>query len=125
MLKISTNVTAQLQNDRNERWVQLHVMRLSELAPAFAAMYTKSDFTALVTRMLHRAELSHLTDQDSSIAFCYASIKLGIGFEDKTEHSWFAQAKNGPKGQWADAIWTGLRQNLRNSGQATFGGSSQ
>lgn len=83
---------------------------LAALLPDFAAMYAREDYRALVIRLLHRADVAGLREHDATVAFCYASIKLGIGFEDEAEHPWFDEALRAPEAEWADNIWRGLQQ---------------
>lgn len=95
-----------------ENWVQSHAVALVDLLPDFVAMYSRQDFEALVIRMVHRADMAGLRYHDATLAFCYASIKLGIGFEHQAEHAWFDVALRAPESAWADNIWNGLRHAL-------------
>ena len=116
MLQVSENSFSKLQADQSERWVNVHVAKLTELAPDFAAMYPPDTFRALVIRMLNRGKRQNICEQEPSVAFCFASIKLGIGFEDKPEHSWLLGALGSPKSEWADKIWLGLHNAVGNTG---------
>lgn len=109
LLLISPELEADFETHPREAWIKSHMAELQDLAPDFAAMYALQDYRALVIRMLHRADLHGLREYDATVAFCYASIKLGVGFEDLDEHGWFATILRLPDNEWPDNIWAGLQ----------------
>lgn len=108
MLSLSSQQMSYIQLKRNESWVDVHQEKLSHLLPGFVAMYPADEFRAMVIRMLYRADRRGLSGQDATVAFCFASIKLGVGFEDDPKHAWFADGLRGPQAGLANAIWDGL-----------------
>ncbi|MEE4206145.1 MAG: hypothetical protein V2I39_07630 [Erythrobacter sp.] len=112
MQPFSSELIVRLQSDRNAQWVASHVDELRRLLPDFAAMYPLEDFQALVIRLLNRAELRGLRERDTTVAFCVASIKLGVGFDESEGHEWFGEALEAPEDARAGAIWRGLADAL-------------
>lgn len=97
----------------SEQWVLRHISVLADLLPDFVAMYSQHDLTTLIERILHRADFHGLEEQDATVAFCFASIKLGVGFEDSAEHaSWFDSALRGTPADQAARIWGGAQEAL-------------
>lgn len=108
MLSFSSKQVVHLQTRHNDDWVSKHVVALTHLAPEFAVLYAPEEFRMLVVRMLCRADLQGLRVQDATLAFCFASIKLGIGFESEPNHPWFGDVLRTPPDLQANSIWDGL-----------------
>lgn len=106
----SSELMTRLEEGPNEEWVRSHIAELTNLLPDFAAMYSRDHFRALVIRMLLRADAAGLREHDATVAFCYTSVKLGMGFEDEADHQWFDAALLNPEYTWADNIWHGLQR---------------
>lgn len=112
MLSLSSGLVSKLQSGRSEEWTDIHVSEMADLLPEVAAMYDAAEFRSLIIRILHRADLKGLRAFDSTVAFCYASLTLGVAFEDRREHPWFAQTLGQPEELWAQGLWEGLRSAL-------------
>jgi len=112
MLKISENTTNALQRPKNAEWVKRHVEFLMETAAADVVYHSKGDLYTLVERMLTRAESIGLRYQETTSAFCYTSLKLGIGFEVNENYRWAHKITDINIDDQADYIWKHLNDEL-------------
>lgn len=112
MLKVSENTIDALQGPQNTEWVKKHVEFLMETAAEDVVYHSKEDLYTLVERMLIRAESIGLRYQETTSAFCYSSLKLGIGFEVNENYPWAHKITDINIDDQADYIWQHLHDEL-------------
>jgi len=105
LLKISENTVDAFSQPQNDEWVERHVRELKEIAPEEVVYFSKDDFYSIIERMLVRADALGLRPQETTVAFCYASLKLGIGFDVNSDYAWGEEIENIPVDKQADHIW--------------------
>lgn len=112
MLKISEETTEAFQRPCNEEWVRTHLKFLKETAPEDIVYYSEEEFYSIVERMLTRAESLALRHQETTSAFCYCSLKLGIGFEVNEKYLWAHKIAEITADNQADYIWRHLHEEV-------------
>ena len=112
MLIIGSAQMSALQDQWSAAWLRSHVETLSGMAPELVAPYDARALDALVARMLCRADLLGVHLRSATVAFCYASLWLGVGFEAQPEHAWAAELDAVPAAAQADFIWDGLEREV-------------
>lgn len=112
MIHISQNQLDMFRRSSNKEWTDRHVQTMSVLLPDVAAMYSEPDFRNMIVRILLRADQRGILLENASVAFCYASLTFGIGFEDGDTFSWVPDALTTELGKQADAIWDGIETEL-------------
>lgn len=112
MLEISENTADAFQHPKNVEWVERHARKLKELAPQDVIYFSKDDLNALVGRILTRAESLMVRRENATIAFCYASLKLGVGFETDKKYHWVQNLPKAKSTYQADIIWDNLSESI-------------
>lgn len=112
MLKISQTHLDIFRQRSNSEWIARHVKTMSELLPDVAAMYSETEFKNIIVRILLRADQRGVFYENATIAFSYASLTLGIGFEDGDNFIWAPDALAAEPSKQADAIWNGIEAEL-------------
>lgn len=108
VLRISESQLAALERWTADRVLEDHVAALTGLAPELLAPYSPAEIYALTGRMLVRAESLGLQLRGATIAFCYASLLFGVGFETLPEHAWTRTLVDTPPDSQADRIWDAI-----------------
>lgn len=112
MLKLQENTVSVLTTPQNDKWLQEHIVELTELMPQDLIYYSDDELEGIISRMLVRADAFGIVMQNATIAFCYASFKFGIGFDTRDDMIWVHELKNEPINKHADIIWGKLLQFL-------------
>lgn len=110
LLAVNPRQFEAMQRASAEEWVDTHVAELSRIASDRVAPYSSEDLRALVTRMLTHADRAAIHPQEATIAYCYAALHLGVGFEDDMRYPWAVELAQTPPQAQANAIWAGLSE---------------
>lgn len=108
MLTITTTQLTQLDEPMWIGWVDWHVTTLRDLLPDIACLYAEQIFRALIEGLLRCADLYGMVQQDETLAFCYGSLTLGVGFEADPRFDWAAAAMAETGSARAMLLWDGI-----------------
>lgn len=114
MLVISTDQLSVLENKTWDTWVVTHANALADLLPDIAANYDITSWRQLIDSLLRRADLHGMTLECETVAYCYGSIVLGIGFESYPDLPWTGMALSARGEARAEALWDGFESSASN-----------
>lgn len=105
MLNLAPNSLTSLEGQGQDLWISRHARKLREMLPHICAMYTEPQLERIVTRILIRAETIPLKLENATLAFGWASLTFGIGFEADEPTQEFDSIRKLPSEEQAEALW--------------------
>lgn len=114
MLAIRARQLAVLDDSTWRNWVSRHVEALEEMLPEVAAPYPPGEFANRVEALLRRADLHGMVQECETLAYCYGSLTLGLGFESRPEFEWVAAAMAASGPTRAGLLWEGFEAEVEN-----------
>jgi hypothetical protein len=108
VLTISRTQFKRLGDGTWKTWVHQHMETLADLLPDIAASYSEPAWSQRIEALLRRADLHDMLYEAETVAYCYGSLTLGIGFESRPDLSWAPDAMALRGDTRAEALWDGF-----------------
>ncbi|MFV3074857.1 hypothetical protein [Niveispirillum fermenti] len=110
MLRIDHDQVKVLEAAAWPVWVDRHAEQLAVLLPEVAALYPGQAFRDMVDGLLRRADLHGMVTMGEAVAYLYAALTLGIGFETRSQLAWVPAALAATGESRAALLWKGVEQ---------------
>lgn len=110
MLRIDHDQVKVLEAAAWPVWVDRHTDQLARLLPEVAALYPGQGFRHLVEGLLRRADLHGMVTAGEVLAYGYAALTLGVGFETRAQFAWVPAALAAAGDARAAQLWDGIEQ---------------